>query len=81
MKTWADSTKGQEGQHGSTGAPSGTISADDLAELLGISVGSVYVGAGNGEIPCRRVGRRFIFWRETIYNWLKQDRGSHSEDS
>lgn len=38
--------------------------------MLGIDPKTVYVGAKRGEIPCRRVGRRFIFARQAIEAWL-----------
>lgn len=46
------------------------IPAEEVAKLLGISRNSVYSGAGLGEIPCRRVGRRLIFSRKAIEFWL-----------
>lgn len=47
-----------------------TLTADDVAALLGLNRKSVYAAAAKGEIPCRRVGKRFVFWRETILAWL-----------
>jgi excisionase family DNA binding protein len=59
----------------------GTMTAEEVAQLLGLSQGAVYAGAKKGEIPCRRVGRRFVFWRATVLAWLReQDRGSRSEN-
>lgn len=46
------------------------ISANEVATMLGLSLTSVYEGARSGEIPCKRVGRKFIFVRETLQNWL-----------
>lgn len=46
------------------------ITADEAAELLKLSKPSLYSGARSGEIPCRRVGRRFIFCREALDRWL-----------
>ena len=34
---------------------------NDLDALLPISRSSIYLGARNGEIPCRNVGKRVIF--------------------
>lgn len=48
-----------------------TMTADEVAKLLGISRGQVYAGASRGEIPHRRVGRRCIFSRDAILAWLK----------
>lgn len=47
------------------------ITADAAAALLGVHRQSLYSAAGNGEIPCRRVGRRFIFVREHLIQWLR----------
>lgn len=47
------------------------ISAEDAAKLLGLHKVTLYDGARRGEIPCRRVGRRFIFVRETLLEWLR----------
>ena len=48
----------------------------EVAKLLRISRSSVYLGAGRGEIPHRRVGRRLIFSRKAILEW----RDGTSED-
>jgi excisionase family DNA binding protein len=48
------------------------ITADEAAELLGIHRTTLYDGARRGEIPCRRIGRRFVFVRETLLAWLRQ---------
>lgn len=47
------------------------ITAKEAAALLGIHVTTLYDAARNGEIPCRRVGRRFIFIREILIEWLR----------
>lgn len=46
------------------------ISADTVADLLGVHVQTVYTAAREGQIPCRRVGRRFVFVREVVERWL-----------
>jgi excisionase family DNA binding protein len=46
------------------------ITVEEVADMLGMHRTSVYDGARAGEIPCRRVGRRFIFVREVIEKWL-----------
>lgn len=48
------------------------LDADEVAEMLGVSRGLVYDGAGRGEIPCRRVGRRLLFSRRAIVAWLER---------
>lgn len=47
-----------------------TIPAQELADMLGLHVQSVYAGARAGEIPCRRIGRRYVFVRAAIEAWL-----------
>lgn len=46
------------------------ITAAEVGRLAGLDVKSVYAGARAGEIPCRIVGRRFIFERGVIMRWL-----------
>jgi len=46
------------------------ISARDVATLLGLREHGVYDGATRGEIPARRVGRRVLFSRRAIVEWM-----------
>jgi excisionase family DNA binding protein len=46
------------------------LSAEDVAELLGIDVKTVYDHANRGRLPCRRLGRRILFGRRAILAWL-----------
>lgn len=52
--------------------PSLTLTAPEVAELLGLDVKTVYAGAKRGEIPARRVGRRYVFSRQAIEDWLSR---------
>lgn len=47
------------------------LNVDEVAELLGVGRNTVYDAANRGEIPHRRLGRRLIFSREAVMNWLK----------
>lgn len=47
-----------------------TITADEAAKLLGISKQTLYEAARNHQIPCQRVGRRYIFVREALVQWM-----------
>lgn len=47
------------------------ISAEEAAKLLGINRESLYAAARRGEVPHRRVGRRYIFVREVLEDWLR----------
>lgn len=46
------------------------MDADEVAELLGVGRNSVYEAANRGEIPHRRLGRRLIFSRVAVLEWL-----------
>lgn len=46
------------------------LTADEVAVLLKVSRKLVYDSAGRGELPCRRLGRRFLFSRTAIMRWL-----------
>jgi hypothetical protein len=46
------------------------IEPTEVARMLRLDVKSVYAGARAGEVPCRRVGRRYVFVREVILAWL-----------
>lgn len=44
--------------------------ANELAELLGVNRKTVYEYAARNVIPCRRLGRRFVFSRAAVLAWL-----------
>jgi excisionase family DNA binding protein len=46
------------------------LTVDEVAALLRIGRNSVYDGAARGEIPHRRVGRRLVFSRAALIEWL-----------
>ena len=46
------------------------ITATEVASLLGVSRKKVYEAATTGEIPCRRLGRRILFSRIAVLEWL-----------
>ena len=41
-----------------------------VAELLGLGRNTVYDAASRGEIPHRRVGKRLLFSRTAVLEWL-----------
>jgi excisionase family DNA binding protein len=47
------------------------LTADEVAGLLGLDRKTVYDAARRGQIPHRRVGRRLLFERQTIVDWLR----------
>lgn len=48
------------------------LDAKEVASLLAMDVKSVYAGARNKEIPCRRVGARYLFSRAGLASWLRE---------
>jgi len=57
------------------------LTADEAAKFLGVHRTTLYEQARNGEIPCRRAGRRFLFVKERLTVWLLgQDKARHSEE-
>jgi excisionase family DNA binding protein len=47
------------------------IDANEAAALLGINRNTLYAAAKAGDVPCRRVGRKFLFVREVLIDWLR----------
>lgn len=48
------------------------LTAEEVAEMLGIDKKTVYDKANRGQIPCRRLGRRMLFGRRAILDWLNK---------
>ena len=48
-----------------------TYTPQDLSEVLGVSRASVYRGLRSGNIPCIRLGKRFVIARAAIEEWLR----------
>ena len=46
------------------------LTADEVAEFLGVDRNTVYDYAGRGVIPHRRLGKRILFLRGAIVSWL-----------
>lgn len=53
------------------------INADEVAELLGVNRKTVYEAAGKNEIPHRRLGRRLVFYRAAVLEWLSCKAAPH----
>lgn len=47
------------------------LTVDQVAEMLGLGKNTVYEAASRGDIPHRRVGRRLIFSRTAVLDWLQ----------
>ena len=46
------------------------ISVSEAAALIGVRRETVYDMARRGEIPCRRIGRRFLIPRAAFLEWV-----------
>lgn len=47
-----------------------TMEAAEMAQVSGLSLNGVYSGLARGEIPGRRVGRRWVVSRRRFLQWL-----------
>lgn len=54
------------------------MDVDEVAVLVGVSRKMVYDQAGIGALPCRRLGRRFLFYRPAILAWLAGASSPHA---
>lgn len=54
------------------GLPS-CMSASEVAYELGVSTQKVYLMLRNGELPCKRAGKRWLIPREAFHQWLRKD--------
>ena len=50
------------------------LTSDEVATLLGVNRKTIYEAARRNEIPHRRLGRRLIFERGAVLDWLRQPR-------
>lgn len=48
------------------------MTAEQVADLLGVDKKTIYDKANRGQIPCRRLGRRMLFGRRAILDWLNK---------
>ena len=46
------------------------MSADEVAEFLGLNRKTVYEYASRGHIPHQRLGKRLVFSRSALVAWL-----------
>jgi excisionase family DNA binding protein len=46
------------------------LTADEVAEFLGVDRNTVYDYAGRGVIPHQRLGKRILFRRGALVSWL-----------
>lgn len=57
---------------GGCSAEPATYTVDEVAALLGISRGVAYQCVNDGEIPAKRIGRRWVISRATFHAWLNE---------
>jgi excisionase family DNA binding protein len=55
-----------------------TMPVDEVAAALGISRASAYEGVKTGDIPCIRVGRRFLVPTAAVRRLLQLDSGPNA---
>ncbi len=48
-----------------------TLSVRDVAEVLGVSVATVYTGVSEGEIPHFRIRGKILFNKDVIMEWTR----------
>jgi excisionase family DNA binding protein len=46
------------------------LTADEVAAILRVDRKTVYDAAGRGEMPHRRLGKRMVFSRTALLEWL-----------
>lgn len=46
------------------------MTVEEVAMFLGLNRNTVYEAANRGEIPNQRVGRRILFLRTAVVEWL-----------
>ena len=54
----------------SSESPPEVMTAAEAAEFLRISRDSLYNAAGRGDIPYRRLGKRMLFSRARLLEWV-----------
>jgi excisionase family DNA binding protein len=48
-----------------------TITVKEAADYIGVSKDTIYELSKRKQIPCIRVGRRILFRREALDNWME----------
>jgi excisionase family DNA binding protein len=59
--------------------PAETMTADQVADFLGLDRKTVYDYANAGRIPCRKLGKRLLFSRTQVVAWLRGESALSSE--
>ncbi|WP_223596694.1 helix-turn-helix domain-containing protein [Neobacillus bataviensis] len=57
-----------------------TLTVKETAAYIGVSKDSIYTLVREGSIPCVRVGKRILFRKNTIENWMQiMEQKSHKD--
>lgn len=48
-----------------------TVSVREAAEMLGIGKNTMYEALHAGQVPCRRLGRRYIIFTQALHEWAR----------
>lgn len=64
---------------GRAAPPPEVMTISDLAEYLQVSKSSLYKLVQQGKVPGQKVGKHWRFRRQTIDNWLSQERRAHGD--
>lgn len=51
----------------------------EAADYMGISIPTLVRLLKSGEIPCRRIGQRWLISKNVLDNWLKKENYERSE--
>ena len=53
--------------------PPKVMTAAEVAKFLRVDIKTVYAEVNAGQLPGRRVGRRVVFLREALLDWLRSN--------
>lgn len=56
-----------------------TLGIKDVSKLTGIGLSNLYRLARAEEIPCLRVGNKYIFTEESVEQWLTEQVENHGK--
>lgn len=58
-----------------------TYTVNEVADLLGLGLGSTYTAIRSGEIPARKLGARWVIPKAAFHAWLDSASFEHKEVS
>ena len=54
------------------------ITDEEVRRLLGVSRTTLWRLRREGRLPCGRAGRKYVYWKSEILDWVREGRGSQS---